>query len=151
MSGQTVDEVVALVLPSGVSTLANATDGEGVVANRSQVDDPTVGYPQNRPSNEIDSEFATFSQGVDDTIKSDAVVIPKLAVLHGAAAAEVSGPPKPLLLEDIKFHPNIINTVVFLVSTTMQACTVRSPGLESVIRPCASSFFLLHLVVLRKL
>lgn len=155
LAGQSVDDVVALVLPelpSGAAALAdtstyvaleesgqedNARGTEASAAKSTQGLSTAVTSSELKEDVDLEFDAAPVSHDANawentpivPPSRSDAtgngVPIPRLNTLQPGAAAVSTSPPKPVLLEDVKFHPNIINTVVFLVSASMQACTVR--------------------------
>ena len=113
LSGGSVDDVVNIVLSTGTGAYADAASAAPLLSVS--------------PETEL-----TQTSSIPPLIEVDVggvLAIPKLsqraAATTGDPGAPAAAAPKPTLLEDAKFHPNVINTVVFLVSVAMQACTVR--------------------------
>jgi len=119
LSGGSVDDVVNIVLSTGTGAYADAASAAPLQSLSPEAE------LQQAPSIPPLVEVTTIA-AVD---VGGSLAIPKLsqraAATTGAHGAPAAAAPKPTLLEDAKFHPNVINTVVFLVSVAMQACTVR--------------------------
>jgi hypothetical protein len=133
MDGQAIDDIVPLVLQSGISSLSTAAPG-------GDSDDVVLGDAV-RPAGLAPPSIAAIPPGPGGDVKIPTV---KKRLAEASPLASVIAAPedphKPKLLEDVKFHPNIVNTVVFLVSVTMQACTVSGLGAASDVidRECSS-------------
>lgn len=113
LDGLAIDEIVPLVLQSGTGVYSNTSSGEDSAESVPRV--------ESRPAAVVPPVAGASSVQIP-TVKTRLAETAPVAT--GAGSAAPAGPPKQALLEDVKFHPNIVNTVVFLVSVTMQACTV---------------------------